>query len=77
MQHATFPGSDATRGTGDGDQLCGRESFFFTLAHYSNASLKNSPIWNTASKYPSGVPGGHKDRSIPVWAGRFRLSQSP
>jgi hypothetical protein len=31
MQHATFPGSDTTRGAGDGDLLFGRQ---FSLFHF-------------------------------------------
>jgi len=44
MQHATFPGSDTTRGTGDGDHLFRREFLLFhsgTLLQPMSQKLSN------------------------------------
>jgi hypothetical protein len=38
MQHATFPGSDTARGTGDGGYLFGRE---FALFHSGYGTLRH------------------------------------
>jgi hypothetical protein len=49
----------ATPHVGKGTEIscAGVSSFFFTSPHYSNTFLRNSPIWNSVSKYPSGLLG--------------------